>query len=164
MVFRGEVLSVDEMLQRSLTEPAGVPATGVGVVHTAASNAQECRQLLAAGAGVDEGWRFGILQTVDDYTSTFRRGGPQLAASVFTDEPGLTGAVQVDAAFAALAEFFAGRDGWDVPAWAEQSSRFLMVPWYPDVPGIFRAEAERDSPAEFRRRGIFITSRSLARA
>ncbi|WP_267879808.1 hypothetical protein [Gordonia otitidis] len=36
--------------------------------------------------------------------------------------------------------------------------------WYPGVPGIFRAEAERDSPRAFRQRGIFITKRSLNRA
>lgn len=164
MVFRGDVLSVDEMLQRALAEPAPVPRSQVGVLHTAASNAADCRDLLDGESGLNEAWRFGVLQTLDDYASTLRRGGPQVAAGVFADEPAPTGAAEVDAAFAALAEHLATRDGWEAPAWVHGPGRFLDTPWYPAVPDIFRTEADRDSPAAFRRRGIFLTSRSLARA
>lgn len=163
MVFQGQIRSIGELLEASLAAPEPEPDTEIGVRHTAAGNAAACRDLLAEGESLAVGWRFGILQTVDDYTSTLRRGGPALAAQVFTDEPETTGSVQLDAAFAALADYLAERDGWEAPAWAADPAR-VTTAWYPSVPGIFRAEADRDSPRAFRRRGIFITSRSLSRA
>jgi hypothetical protein len=83
---------------------------------------------------------------------------------VFTVEPPPTGAVEVDAALAALAQYLAQRDGWRPPVWTTNSARRLAQPWYPAVPAMWRAEAELDSPPAFGDRGIFITSRSLARA
>ena len=47
--------------------------------------------LIAAGNGPAEGWRFGVLQTLDGYASTKRRGGVQLASHVFTEPPAPTG-------------------------------------------------------------------------
>lgn len=163
MVFQGEVLTVAALLDAAQTAPASVPGADVGVRHTAAANARACARLLNNGDSVEAGWRFGILQTLDDYTSTLRRGGPGLAAGVFTDEPPHTGAVQIDAAFAALADYLASRDGWTAPAWAQDTARRTTA-WYPMVPEIFRGDAERESPDAFRERGIFITSRSLDRA
>ncbi len=86
-----------------------------------------------------------------------------MAAQVFAVEPPRTGAEQIDAAFAALAAHLADRDGWVGPAWAQDPSRCTTA-WYPGVPVIFRAEADRESPDAFRQRGIFITARSLLRA
>lgn len=163
MVFQGEVLPIGALLERAQTAPATVPGAGVGVRHTAADNAARCAVLLAAGDSPEAGWRFGILQTLDDYASTLRRGGPQLAAEVFAVEPAPTGSAQLDAAFAALADHLAERDGWAAPAWALDPAR-RADGWYPDVPAIFRAEAEQDSPRAFRQRGILITGRSLDRA
>ena len=163
MLFRGEVLSVAALLDAARTTPEPTPSVSVGVRNTAAQNAAACRTLLASGESLDECWRFGILQTLDDYSSALRRGGPSLAAGVFTDEPARTGSVEVDAAFAALAEYLAERDGWQTPGWALDSSRRTEV-WYPAVPAIFRADADQESPEAFRRRGILVTSRSLARA
>jgi hypothetical protein len=100
---------------------------------------------------------------LDDYTSVLRRGGPDLAAGVFTDEPPRTGSAHLDAAFAALADHLAERDQWTAPAWARDPSRHTTA-WYPAVPAIFHADADKESPEAFRRRGILITSRSLARA
>lgn len=90
-------------------------------------------------------------------------GGVQLAAEVFADEPAPTGSAQLDAAFAALAEHLAERDGWPVPAWVLDPMR-CAERWFPSVPAIFRDEAEQDGPRAFRQRGIFITGRSLSRA
>lgn len=163
MVFQGEVLPVGALLDAARTTPAAAPNPSVGVRHTAAQNAAACRTMIAAGESLDACWRFGILQTLDDYTSVLRRGGPELAAEVFTDEPPHTGAVEVDAAFAALAAYLAERDGWTTPAWALDPTRRTDA-WYPAVPVIFRTEADRESPEAFRQRGILITSRSLARA
>ncbi|NDL60079.1 hypothetical protein [Phytoactinopolyspora mesophila] len=163
MVFQGDVLPIGALLERAQATPAPEPATGVGVRHTAASNARHCLDLLAAGESLDTCWRFGILQTLDDYTSTLRRGGAGLAAQVFAEEPPRTGAAEIDAAFAALAEYLAERDGWQAPAWAADPARRTKG-WYPAVPDIFRAEADQQSPPAFRKRGILITGRSLARA
>ena len=112
---------------------------------------------------MDGCWRFGVLQTLDDYTSTLRRGGVKLAAGVFTDEPPRTGAAQLDAAFAALADYLSARDAWAAPEWTFDPSRETET-WYPAVPEVMRGEADADSPHQFRRRGILITSRSLERA
>lgn len=163
MVSQGEVLSVAALIHAADTAPAAEPEpTGV-LRHTAAQNASTCRGLLADGENLDDCWRFGILQTLDDYTSALHRGGPGLAAGVFTDEPPRTGAAEVDAAFAALAEYLAERDGWQSPHWAHDSMR-RTASWYPAVPAILHGEARRDSPEAFRRREILITSRFLARA
>lgn len=161
--FQGEVLPIGELLQRVLAQPPHDPTSDVGVLHTAAGNAAACAELLAEGESLNGCWRFGILQTLDDYTSTLRRGGTVLAAQVFTDEPAPTGSVEVDAAFAALADHLAERDGWQAPAWALDPER-RAEDWYPDVPSTWRAEARRDSPRAFAQRGIHLTSRSLNRA
>lgn len=164
MVFQGEVRSVTALLNAvAHTEPQYTSSGRFGVLHPAADNATACRHLLADGEGLDGCWRFGILQTLDDYTSTLRRGGAELAAQVFSDEPPRTGAPQLDAAFAALADYLAERDGWTVPAWALDPTRSTET-WYPAVPMILRSEADAESPRAFRSRGILITSRSLDRA
>ncbi|MFT4188365.1 MAG: hypothetical protein QM621_07245 [Aeromicrobium sp.] len=163
MVFQGEILSVAALLDAARSTPAATPPAPVGPRHTVSQNAAACRALLADGETLDACWRFGVLQTLDDYTSVLRRGGPDLAATMFDDEPPRTGSTQLDAALAALAEYLADRDGWPTPAWARDPSRRTTT-WYPAVPAIFRAEAARESPEAFRRRGILITSRSLARA
>jgi hypothetical protein len=82
---------------------------------------------------------------------------------VFAVEPAPTGSTDVDAAFAALADYLAERDGWPAPAWAADPAR-RADGWYAGVPAIFRAEAERDTPRAFRQCGILITGRSLDRA
>lgn len=72
MVFKGEVFSVGELLRRA-QGPAAPIAAEVGVRHTAAESAARVAGLLAAGESLMVGWRFGILQTLDDYRSTLRR-------------------------------------------------------------------------------------------
>lgn len=163
MVYQGEVLSVAELLDAARATPETPPVTHLGVRHTAAQNAEVCRTLLADGENLDVCWRFGILQTMDDYTSVLRRSGPGIADGVFADEPPRTGSTQLDAAFAALADYLADRDGWPAPAWAYDPYRRTEA-WYPAVPKIFHAVADSESPAAFRQRGILITGRSLSRA
>jgi hypothetical protein len=156
-------MSVAELIRHALAAPPYEPPADVGVLHTAAGNAAGCAIMLAAGDTPETCWRFGILQTLDHYMSTFRRGGPALASGVFADEPEPTGSVELDAAFAALAEYLADRDGWTAPAWVSDPGR-RAEDWYPDVPPSLRAEAERDSPPAFKTRGILITGLSLSRA
>lgn len=163
MVFRGEVLSVAALLDAARTTADIATSSSVELRHTAAQNAAACRDLLVGGDSTDACWQFGILQTLDDYSSSFRRGGVDLACEVFTDEPPNTGAAEVDAAFAALAEYLAERDGWVAPNWVQDPTRRTEI-WYPAVPAIFHVDADRESPDAFRSRGIMITSNSLARA
>src|SRR6218665_50010 len=180
MVFQGDVLPIRALRERAQPAPAYEPGADVGVRHTAADNAARCAVLLSAGDTPEACWRFGILQTLDDYASTLphpagilqplddsapplRRGGVKLAAEVFAPAPAPTGSVRIDAAFAALADHLAEHDGWPAPAWATDPAR-RADGWYPAVPTIFRAEAEQDSPRAFRPRGILITGRSLDRA
>ncbi|ROQ60646.1 hypothetical protein EDF36_1792 [Rathayibacter sp. PhB152] len=163
MKFTGHVLSIGALLELEDEQPSSPVGRRAGVLHTAAGNARRVEQLLAEGESLETCWRFGILQTLDDYVSTAKRAGTEVASGVFSEEPGRTGAAELDAAFAALADHLAGRDGWETPAWASAAERRVEA-WYPSVPSIFREEAERDSPRAFRQRGILITGRSLARA
>ena len=133
------------------------PTGRVGVLHPAAENAAACRQFLADGEGLDGCWRFGILQTLDDYTSILRRGGLGLAAGCLVTSRPARVPPSVDAAFAALADYLAERDGWQAPGWAHDAAR-RTVAWYPAVPAIFHADADQESPEAFRRRGILITA------
>ncbi|HEY5222490.1 MAG TPA: hypothetical protein VIJ18_05500 [Microbacteriaceae bacterium] len=146
-----EVLSGSELLKPAQTAPDVVSGVGVGLRHTLAENAAHTAQIVASGESLDVAWRFGILQTLDDYASTLR------------DAPALTGAAELNAAFAAPADHLAERDGWDAPSWAHDPARVANA-WYPAVPGCLRADAGRDSSRAFRRRGIYITAHSLNRA
>jgi hypothetical protein len=79
------------------------------------------------------------------------------------DEPPLTGVDHQDAYLAALGEHFALRFALQRPSWVTRPERFLERFWFQsDVPG-FRAIAIAQSPAAFRRRGIFIAAGALER-
>jgi hypothetical protein len=83
---------------------------------------------------------------------------------MWRDPPPSTGDTRIDAAFAALAEHLARRDGWAVPRWARQPA-IEAVPWWfvTDLVGM-RARALVESPLSFRKRGVFITDGALSRA
>jgi hypothetical protein len=164
VVFKGEVLSVTEMIRLAEEAPAA-PVRSAGVLHAAAGIAMDAAELVAAGEPLTAGWRFGVLQTLDDYTSTCRRGGVALGAGVFTDPPAPTGSVELDAAFAALAEYLAERDGWTPPAWSFEAWRSVApAVWWAATPSIYCDIALEESPRPFRDRGIWITLSGLARA
>jgi len=110
-----------------------------------------------------EAWRHVISQTIDTYESRLTWGTRQDAISTFEDAPELTGRPGIDAGVAALAEYLAERDGWTVPTWALDPARACEGPWYVrDLPSV-RARAQAETPAPFRRRGVFITSGALER-
>jgi hypothetical protein len=71
---------------------------------------------------------------------------------------------RVDAAFAAMAEYLARRDGWEVPSWARLPGREAWPWWFvTDLRGLHPRALVESSPS-FRRRGVFITSGALDRA
>lgn len=131
---------------------------------TAATEVGEAARMLGAGTPLIQIWRYTILQTLDLYESRLRRLGVTQAAEVFQEEPPLTGDSRVDAAFAALAEHLARREGWDVPVWAMSPERTTLEWWFIDSLLGHRAFALRESPLSFRKRGVFIGERALERA
>lgn len=167
MAFKGIRRSIGDLIGDAVArpEPDWHALYGdVGLRNTAADAAHHCAQLISEGASPDECWRFGILQTLDYYDSAVRRGGISLGKQVFSEEPERTGDQSIDAAFAALADHVATRDGWESPAWAKDESRHTSQPWYAMSPASQRNEAQKESPRSFRDRGIFITPYALARA
>lgn len=78
-------------------------------------------------------------------------------------EPPATFDPRFDAYLAALAEHLALTSGLPVPAWAGQPQRFLEQFWFPTEFGSLHALALVQSPAAFRRRGIFVDHTAFAR-
>lgn len=161
MPFKGRVLSVTEMLAAADVSPERAQRReDVSVRHTAARNLAS----LPAGFTDLDAWRYGVLQTLDDYASTRTRAGASVAAQVFDDVPQPTGSVRVDAAIASLAEHLADRDGWRAPAWVNQADRYLSVPWYLDSSPLFKAEADAAPVPAFARHGVRVSPLALERA
>lgn len=97
--IRPQGLSVGELMRRSDGPDAAVVADA-GVRHPAAGNAARVARLLRAGDSTATAWRFGVLQTLDDYRSTLRRDGASVAAGVFEDALAPNGSLKFDAALA----------------------------------------------------------------
>lgn len=166
MAFKGSVLTVGELIARAQAAPEPDWRTlygHIGLRNDAADAARDCARLLREDESLSTCWRFGILQSVDYYDSCVRRGGVELGARVFDREPDPTGSPQLDAAFAALAEHLATRDGWCVPVWALNAQR-STARWYVAQSPAFYAEADEQSPPAFRSRGVYISANALDRA
>jgi transcriptional regulator with XRE-family HTH domain len=100
------------------------------------------------------------LQFIDDY----READPASQAALLDGTPPSTGDVRWDAFLAALAEHLAYHGGLPIPRWVDGGGRFLEQWWFPtDLPSVV-ASALAESPAAFRRRGIFVTEDLFARA
>lgn len=107
-----------------------------------------------------EDLRFAVREFLDEFAV---RGRDELREAALAEHPDPTGDPRADAYLGALAEHLAATLGLERPAWASEKSRFLDEFWFPStVPG-FRALAIAQSPAAFRRRGIFIARGSLER-
>jgi hypothetical protein len=100
------------------------------------------------------------LQFIDDFGET----EPAERSALLEEVPASTGDVRWDAFLAALAEHLAYHGGLSIPGWVDRAGRFLRQWWFPtDLPSVM-ASALAESPAAFRRRGIFITEDLFARA
>jgi hypothetical protein len=132
--------------------------------ETADQAAASATILLADGERLSRLWRYVFAQMLDDYTSVLHHRGVPAAARMWAAVPRSTGDNRVDAAFAAMAEYLARRDGWTVPAWARLPEREAWPWWFvTDLRGLY-PQALVESPSSFRRRGVFITSGALERA
>jgi hypothetical protein len=78
-------------------------------------------------------------------------------------EPRETGDRRYDAYLGALGEHLALTSGLERPEWTLAKRRFLDTFWFQSNVVGFRALAIAESPAAFRRRGIFVAAGSLTR-
>jgi hypothetical protein len=124
---------------------------------------QRLTQTLAGVArrvGRGEDFHHAAREFLDEFAL---RAGGRARAEAIEETPPPTGDSRYDAYLAALAEHIAAADRLSRPAWSVEPSRFLDRFWFvSDVPG-FRAMAIAQSPAAFKRRGVFIPERSLHR-
>ncbi len=83
--------------------------------------------------------------------------------SLVQDAPPLCGDRRFDAAIASLVEQLCIEAGMAIPAWTEESERFVEPWWFVSgLPG-FEAMALRDSPVSFARHGVFVNEGALDR-
>jgi hypothetical protein len=113
------------------------------------------------GEPLERVWRFAIMQMLDDYASVLRHDGVEAAAALWTPEPTATEDSRADAAFAAMAEYLARRDGRLVPGWARVPEREALPWWFVTNLRGLHPRALVESPASFRCRGVFITTDAL---
>lgn len=106
-----------------------------------------------------EDFRFAVRELLDEFAL---RGRDELRLRALEEEPAVVDP-HVDAYLGALAEHLARIHGLEVPAWASSERRMLDHMWFPGVSPGFRPTALRESPAAFRRRGIFIARGALTR-
>lgn len=106
-----------------------------------------------------EDLRFAVRELLDEFAL---RGRDELRAQALAEEPG-TVDPHVDAYLGALAEHLARVHAIPIPSWALDERRTLDHMWFPGVARGFRPTALRESPAAFRRRGIFIAGGALTR-
>jgi hypothetical protein len=106
-----------------------------------------------------EDLRFAVRELLDEFAL---RGRDELRASALAEEPASVDP-HVDAYLGALAEHLARVHGLAIPPWALSERRTLDHMWFPGVARGFRPTALRESPAAFRRRGIFIARGALTR-
>jgi hypothetical protein len=115
---------------------------------------------VAARLRAGEGLRFAVREFLDEFELLPRRALMQRAIA---ERPALTMWAPADAYLGALGEHLAATRDLERPSWVTEPARFLERFWFlSDVPG-FRALAIAQSPAAFRRRGIFIAEGALQR-
>jgi hypothetical protein len=148
-------------IRRVLTKLETRRHNGTYAPETVADLARDLRQLnIRSQTKLPADATARILQFVDDFRSRRRAAQRQL----LTRTPELTGSALIDAYLAAVAEHLSNEVGLPAPAWVDDSDRFLRRWWIEsDVPSA-RPTAVAQSPAAFRRRGIFISDRALERA
>lgn len=84
-------------------------------------------------------------------------------AALVEEPPAPSGRPEVDAFLGGLAEHLAARHALPRPAWCAQPDRFLRRWWFVAENRAYDALVIRDSPAAFRRRGVFVHPSALVR-
>lgn len=144
-----------ERIWRSPDEDVLGPAPYLPAQPRAPSTLAGCAQLVAVGEDI----RVTVREFLDDWA--LARDDADRMARV-TAEPALVDP-HADAYLAALAEHVCVSANLPGPPWAVKTERFLESWWWPSsTPGL-AAIALAESPAAFRRRGIFIGATTLHR-
>jgi hypothetical protein len=104
------------------------------------------------------------VDAISEFLDEFYPSSPSERQRMIAEEPGLTGVAFQDAYVGAVGEHLARRWGLDIPAWADDSRRFLDRPYFPEHMELAKAVFLRDSPIAFRRRLIFTEAEPLRRA
>lgn len=103
--------------------------------------------------------RVAVADFLDDLR--FARGDDDVADRIREEPPPIE--AHTDAYLAAVAEHVAALRGLRPPPWVRGAVRFLDHFWWPSTTPALHARALVESPAAFRRRGIFIGRTSLRR-
>lgn len=113
-------------------------------------------QLAEYSTGLDDNdrWRL-VAEFLEDY----RWEPVDVGLSLVAEEPMPTKSNRWDVFYAALAEHLSVRAGKGTPVWA--SGKTLEQFWFPFNTRAARVDAIVNSPAAFRRRGIFIAPQEL---
>lgn len=104
--------------------------------------------------------RFAVREFLDELALLPRL---ELRERAIAERPPDTGDRQADAYLGALAEHLAAVHDLQRPGWAVEPGRFLATFWFPGLLPAFQPMAIAESPAAFRRRGIFIPAAALSR-
>lgn len=126
-----------------------IPTTAAPVAEVAAGIAE----WLATG-DVDSAWR-AFIQANDDLAAA----PADVRVALCVCQPTPTGDPRFDAALAALVDHHLSGAGLPVPAWVDDSSRFLAEPWSPDMFG--PRGPDLDVPEAFARHGVLIAASEL---
>jgi hypothetical protein len=157
---------VDEFWEGVLEE-ARRPPTPRAAVRPALRRLQSARrtgELLAAELqGSEEGRDERGFRTVFQLVDDFRSVDPELRSELVREPPELTGDLRFDAFLAATVEHLAFHASLPIPRWAAERDALLPRFWFPSPYETTRARALVESPAAFRRRGIFIEESDLHR-
>jgi transcriptional regulator with XRE-family HTH domain len=108
-----------------------------------------------------DGW-VAVRELIDTINLLVAVGDLAGVADLLADEPPPTGSPRFDALLAGLVEHVAQAHDLDRPPWTTDPRRFLEEWWFPHRRA-FDALALRDSPAAFRRRGVFLHPSTLER-
>lgn len=109
------------------------------------------------------GRRSDALRMLFGFVDDFRGSEPDGQVSLVQEAPPPTGATDIDAALAAVAEFCCVEAGMETPRWAMEPSR-MARPWlFVASNPAFHAYVMANTPISFARRGVFVAREVFAR-
>jgi len=135
-------------------EDQGLPPRGTARVDNPMTVARTAARV---GSGVS--LRAAVADFLDDLR--FAIDSDDAARRIASEPERIDG--HTDAYFGAVAEHVALQWGIPAPPWCRHPARFLDHFWWPSSVVGLRARAIVESPAAFRRRGIFIGATTLVR-
>ncbi|MDI6711293.1 MAG: hypothetical protein QMC81_09485 [Thermoanaerobacterales bacterium] len=100
---------------------------------------------------------------IGDFLDDWYAADRKTREEMLREEPPKTGDRRFDAYLAALSEHLVVTNGLPVPAWVGKPERFLDQFWFPTEFKSLHAMALVQSPAAFRRRGIFVDKTAFMR-